>query len=293
LVETDGAERIVEAHGGAILTVAPERDGKGLITAGDDGKVMRVSADGGAEILAVRPRKWIDQVAAGPDGAVAFASSRQAVVRFADGRQRPLDMARAVGGLAFAQKGFRLAIARYNGVTLWMANTDAEPVSLEWNGAHIGVMFSPDGRYVVTSMQESALHAWRLDDGRDMRMTGYPAKPRSLSWSAKGRFLASSGANAAVLWPFHGKDGPMGKQPLQLGAREALVTAVACHPRLETVAIGYQDGSILMVAFADGEETALRPAGGGPVSALAFDSRGERLAFGTEAGAGGVIDMGG
>ena len=31
----------------------------------------------------------------------------------------------------------------------------------------------------------------------------------------------------------------MGKPPLQLGAREVLVTRVACHPREEVVAIGY------------------------------------------------------
>jgi hypothetical protein len=33
----------------------------------------------------------------------------------------------------------------------------------------------------------------------------------------------------------------MGKPPLELGAREALVTRVACHPRQEMVAIGYAD----------------------------------------------------
>ena len=138
----------------------------------------------------------------------------------------------------------RLAVARYDGVTLWWAGTNADPVTLAWKGAHLGVIFSPDGKNVVTSMQENELHGWRLDDGKDMRMSGYPTKPKSLSWSVKGRFLASSGANAAILWPFHFKDGPMGRQPLQLGAREAVVTRVACHPREELVAVGYQDGMV-------------------------------------------------
>jgi hypothetical protein len=125
-------------------------------------------------------------------------------------------------------------------------------------------------------------------------MSGYPSKPRSLSWSARGRFLATSGANAAILWPFHFKDGPMGKSPLELGAREVLVTRVACHPREEVVAIGYQDGMILAVRFGDAEEALLRgpkdPADG-PVSALAWDAAGKRLAFGTEQGAAGVISL--
>ncbi|MHA1547782.1 MAG: WD40 repeat domain-containing protein, partial [Alphaproteobacteria bacterium] len=119
----------------------------------------------------------------------------------------------------------------------------------------------------------------------------YPAKPRSLDWSAKGRFLASSGANAAVLWPFHHKDGPMGREPLQLGPREALVTRVACHPRDEVVAIGYHDGAIQIVRFEDGAETPLRSAGAGPISALRWDGPGRRLAFGAEDGAAGLIDF--
>ncbi len=62
-------------------------------------------------------------------------------------------------------------------------------------------------------MQENALHGWQIADGSDMRMSGYPAKTRSIAWTAKGRYLATSGANAAILWPFHFKDGPMGKEP--------------------------------------------------------------------------------
>jgi WD40 repeat protein len=177
-------------------------------------------------------------------------------------------------------------------VTLWWAATEAAPVKLAWPGAHIAAAFSPDGKYLMTAMQENALHGWRLADAQDLRMSGYPAKTRSLSWSVKGRFLATSGAHAAVLWPFHFKDGPMGKQPLELGTREVLVSRVACHPRQELLAIGYQDGMVLLVRFADAKEALARHAGDGPVSALAWDAAGKRLAFGTEEGAAGVLEIG-
>jgi len=42
-----------------------------------------------------------------------------------------------------------------------------------------------------------------------MRMSGYPAKTEALSFTAKGKWLATSGADAMVLWPFFG-GGPMG-----------------------------------------------------------------------------------
>jgi WD40 repeat protein len=198
-----------------------------------------------------------------------------------------------VGGIAFARKGLRLAVAGYGGVALWWAGTNADPVKLEWKGAHQAVTWSPDGRFIVTAMQENSLHGWRLDDRKDMRMTGYAAKPRSVSWSAKGRYLASSGAEAAVLWPFHFKDGPMGRAALQLGPRDARVTRVACHPREEIVAIGYDDGLVLASRFAGGAEKVLRGPQNSPVSALTWDARGQRLAVGTEDGGAELVDPAG
>lgn len=279
-----------EVHSGAILAATPTRDGKGVVTGGDDGKVALVDIKGSITRVALVARKWIDHVATGPDGAIAFAAGKQVFIRLGDGREKVLEMERAVGGLAFAPKGTRLAVASYDGVTLWWAGTDAEPTRLAWKGAHLGVVFSPDGRFVVSAMQENALHGWRLEDGKDMRMSGYPAKTRSLSWTPKGRFLATSGANSAVLWPFQSKEGPMGKQPKLVGGRSTtLATRVATHPREDKVAIGYQDGMIILADIADGKEVALRPEGGSPISSLNFDKMGRRIAFGTEEGRGGIV----
>ena len=137
-------------------------------------------------------------VAPGPQGAIAFASGRNAYVRFADGKVKEFQHPRSVEGLAFSPKGMRFGVARYNGVTLHFPAADGKPVELQWDGAHTAVSFSPDGNFVVTAMQENALHGWKLADGKHMRMTGYPAKVKSLSWSAKGKWLASSGAPAAI-----------------------------------------------------------------------------------------------
>ena len=203
---------------------------------------------------------------------------------------------RTVEAVDFAPKGLRIAVARYNGVTLHWVGTSGAPVDLDWKGAHTGVTFSPDGRFIVTMMQESALHGWKLDgksaDTRHMRMTGYPAKVKSLSWSPKGKWLASSGAPAAIVWPFAGKDGPMGKAPLELGTRaNILVTQVAFHPMEEVLAIGFVDGMILAVRIADGKEALLRRPGKGAITSLAWSSTGKLLAFGSEAGDCGVIDI--
>jgi WD40 repeat protein len=287
----DGGHKVVQVHNG-LLSVARAPNGDALVTGGEDGRVCRVSAGGEVSELAVMARKWMSAVASGPQGAVAFASGRSAWVRFSTGRLREFQHERSVEGLAFAPKGLRLAATRYNGVTLHWADTQAKPVELEWKGAHIGVTFSPDGRFVVTTMQENALHGWRLEDSRHMRMSGYPAKVKGWSWSAKGKWLATTGAPAAIVWPFSGKDGPMGKAPLELGLRaDQMVTAIACHPAEDVAAIGYADGMVLAVRFADQKEVLLRRPGRGGVTSLAWDADGRRVAFGSEAGECGVIDI--
>ena len=276
----------VAAHRGACLALAP--DTGGLLTGGDDGRLVRSLADGTAETLAETKGRWIEHVVTGPSGAIAWASGRRVTVRVS-GRDRGFEAPSGVGGLAFMPKGLRLAAAHYGGVTIWWAAADSPPTRLEWKGSHTGLAVSPDGRFLITTMQENALHGWRLADGKDLRMTGYPGKIRSLSWSAKGRYLATSGAEAVVLWPFQGKDGPMGKSGQQIGARPQLVTAVACHPGMDVVAAGYADGTVLLLRIEDGAEIPVAGTGGGPVTALAWEPQGLGLAFGTDQGRAGVI----
>lgn len=287
-----GAETTtVEAHDGGLLAAVFTADGKALLSSGDDGRVVRVDGGGTTETLFEKPGKWLDQLAEGPQGAIATAAGRTAWVRLADGKVVEIAHEKAVGGLAFLPKGLRLATATTDKAMLHWVTAKAAPVDLPWKGAHTGVVASPDGRFLVTTMQEPALHGWRIDDMKHMRMTGYPTKVKSVSWSAKGRFLATSGANAAILWPFLTKDGPMGKNPLQLGPRDRLVTRVACHPTEDVVALAYDDGMVTAVRFGDSAEVLLRIPSGAPVSALAWDAAGVRLAFGEETGVAGVVDI--
>jgi WD40 repeat protein len=290
LVSSAGDIARVAAHSGGILCVAS--DGERIVMGGDDGKLSALDANGVITTLATDPkRRWIDNVALHPDGAVAWSAGKVATVRSAKGEEKSFEVPSTVGGLAFAPKGMRLAIAHYNGVTLWFPNMAGSAQVLEWAGSHLGVVFSPDNKFLVTAMHEPALHGWRLADNRHMRMTGYPGRVRSLSWSAGGKSLATSGADTVILWPFASKDGPMGKEPAMLAPLQARVTQVACHPKQDIFAAGYSNGAILMVRINDGAEILVRRDGGEPVSALAWNAKGTMLAFAAEDGDAGLLEL--
>jgi WD40 repeat protein len=252
---------------------------------------VATSADGKTRTLATDAKhRWIDHIALGPDGAVAWSAGKTA---FVQGKElREFEAPSTVGGLAFLPKGFRLAIAHYNGATLWFPNAlQATPEKLEWKGSHLGATISPDGRFLVTTMQEPMLHGWRLADGKHMRMAGYAARVTSLGWTSGGSWLATSGSTQLILWPFQTKDGPMGKEPRLLAPSEHRVQIVAGHPRQEIVATGYSDGMVLLVRVGDGAEILAKKPGTAPVTALAWSADGLFLAFGTEDGEAGVVDL--
>jgi len=286
--EPEEKKRVV-AHPDAAILIAIS-DGKTMLTGGDDGRVVALRADGGPQEIADEKGRWIDALAL-RGKACAWSAGKQVRARDEAGILKTWNGPSTARGLAFQPKGYRLAATHYNGATLWFPKVEGPPQILEWKGAHLDATFSPDGRFLVTSMQENALHGWRLADSRNMRMTGYPGKTRSLSWSHDGQWLATSGADAAVVWPFKDKDGPMGKAPRECGVREARVTRVAFHPKALVVAIGYADGAVLLCRLADAAEIPVRDPGGAPVSALGWDAAGARLLFGLESGAAGLLTL--
>jgi WD40 repeat protein len=295
-----GEPKSVTVHGGAILATAVSESV--VVSGGDDGKVVETDVSGASRTIAADAKhRWIDHVAIGPDGAVAWSAGKTAFVyphptppreRGREEGERSFEAPSTVGGLAFLPKGFRLAMAHYNGATLWFPNAPkADPEKLEWKGSHLGVTVHPDGRFLVTTMQEPMLHGWRLVDRQHMRMSGYAARVTSLGWTVGGRWLATSGSTQIILWPFQTKDGPMGKQPKLLAPSEHRVAMVACHPKQDIVAAGYADGMVLLVRVEDGAEILAKRPGDAPITALAWSADGTLLAFGTESGEAGILDL--
>jgi len=246
--------------------------------------------------LAVFGSKWVEHVASHPGdkakGLLACVVGRGVQVFDVGGeRLKMLEHPSSVTGLVFDAKGKRIGASHYNGATLWFVAAKIDsPRRLEWKGSHTGIIIHPEGDAVVTAMQESALHGWRLSDGQHMRMSGYPAKTQSMSFSRNGKWLATSGAESIVLWPFFG-GGPMGKAPTELaGGDGVLCTAVACHPQQDLCAGGFADGLLVLADIASARILPIIGPGRGSISALTWNPAG-RLAVGTETGFAALIDF--
>ena len=281
----------VVAHAGAILISAA--DGSRIITGGDDGKVRATAADGasaplrrtasGAGSITWRPGRTARRMVGGQAGVCAGAGGAKSACwiclrRWAAWRLR--------------RKACVRAVAHYNGVTLWFPNAPSA-TQRYWHG-RVRISASPSVPTAFPSEQHAGANAARLAACRrkDIRLSGYSARVRSVDFSAGGKWLASSGATQLVVWPFQGKDGPLGKTPQLFAVAELPVQVVACHPKEQVVAAGYADGLVLLVRLDDGAEILARKGAASPITALAWSLAGDTLAFGTEAGEAGVIGLG-
>lgn len=64
--------------------------------------------------------------------------------------------------------------------------------------------------YLVPSMQENAVHGWRVQGAGHFKKGGRPAKIKNFAWVGATPFFAISGADEVLCWRFDGKDGPKG-----------------------------------------------------------------------------------
>jgi len=293
-VRFEGGET-VEAHDGAVLSACLPPSGEGILTGGDDGRLV-LSTPAGAQEIAKLPGKWIESLAASPDSKlIAFGVGRELHVR------DPADPAfarvfaheKSISDVAFDPKGRRLAVATYGGVWLWYARiADQKPTILKWAGSHITACWSPDGKFLVSAMQENQLHGWRVADEKNMRMGGYPSKVRSLAFMSKGALMATSGANGAVCWPFAGATGPMGKQAAEIGYDDsALTTRIATQLDKTWLAAGLDDGRVWAADVTGEKLVPLKAEKGAAITALALSPDAKRVAWGDEDGNAGVAEI--
>ncbi len=289
-LETDAGLETMETVatlGAMPLAGAPDVDGQSILIGTDDGRLVRFGPGGRTDELAVNPGKWVENVCSHPEsGLVAFSAGRKVTVLDGAGETRAVftDHPSTPTGLAFAPDGGRLAVAHYDGVSVWRLGDDGPADDLPWHGSHTAVAWSPDGRFIVTAMQDKEMHCWRMPEKKDMKMSGYPSKIRALTWTADSAYLAASGAASVTSWCCE-DDGPTGREPLEFGyVFNGIVTQVAAHPAERSVAGGYDDGTIFIGDIEKGEAITVRLGNGAQVTCLVWSPDGRTLIGGCENG---------
>lgn len=135
------------------------------------------------------------------------------------------------------------ATAAYGQLANFRADKPEPVKEFKWKGSILVIAWSPDGNYLATGNQDASVHFWYRKSGRDLEMTGYPAKIRELEWDSGSRFPATGGSPVVTIWDCGGK-GPAGTRPIQLEAHQRFLSALAYQRKGALIASGCQGGEV-------------------------------------------------
>ena len=294
MLDTAGGQPFfAQVHQGSCLGLAAHPSG-GFVTCGDDGLLAYVSATGDVSEVARRPGQWMEHMTASPDAMLVGVSCGRGVIlldlragSMAEYGPHPA----GVSGLAFSPSGALLAATHAGGVSLWDVDEERAPVVLELPGLSLAPAFSPDGSFLALGHQENQIHIVDLEPRKVFALSGLPAKPGRLAWSADGGYLLHTGVKAVLCWPVPGcfNQDP---QPVAFAVQEeARMTAVCANARIPFAACGFSSGRILLAELkrfaAFPEDSCL----GGPVTDVRWSAQGMHLAAGCEDGAALLLDI--
>lgn len=176
------------------------------------------------------------------------------------------------------------ATSSYGQLATFHPNADEPVKQFSWKGSILVIAWSPDGNYVATGNQDASVHFWYRKSGRDLEMTGYPAKIRELSWDAQSRFLATGGSPVVTIWDCSGK-GPAGTRPIQLeGHGNRLLGAIAYQNKGSLLASGCKDGRICLWQPHKSTSVFRQSELGGAITQLAWAPDDKRLSAATATG---------
>lgn len=270
----------IPVHDGAALAVAADPAG-GFLSIGADGQLARVQPDGTIDTLA----RWgsigaVAHLATGPGGWRVCAAGAT-LIRLGVGTQC-LDLQGDIAGLAIAPNGACVAVAHAQGLALWSGTgtgrrlAEGEPfATLAWSAdARLLAAAAPGGD--VTLFDIAAGTATRIEEGRGLR--------RPLGFTPDGARLVTGGGGAVTSW----RVADRAAEPCGIGSKAA-AQAIACHPRLPTMACGYANGAVLLCQPGTAEAVFARDADGSGIDALAWAPDGNALAYAAANGETGIV----
>ena len=272
----------LDAHANGVLALAFGRSA--LASAGQDGHARLWDAKSGTVTTALPGGSgWVSHLQWTPDGKrLATAAGRHVKLFNEQGALlQQWNAAAGINGLAFNAVGGLLAATAGAEVLLWRGADGGLDRTLKWVSTLINAHWSPDGKVLAAGSIDKSVHFWRAGTWLDSKMGGYQKKPQALAWSADSKFLATTGEDAIIVWPFAGK-GPEGSKPMQLLHHLRAPEVLAAHPKKTLLLSGSPDKTLVLWDLKAGEAPQGFAAMSAAISALAFHPT-VPLAFATDA----------
>lgn len=280
---TGKAIRALHEHTQTVRCVAFRRDGKRLVSAGDDETIRVWDMNAGKQVLVLKGHT------AAVRGVVFSADGKQIVSGGLDRTLRVWDAetgkeirtfrgpAEDIYHLALSPDGQRI-VSHGTGFnpTVWDAESGEPTATLKGHdNVVLRAVYSPDGKRIASGSHDATVKVWDAPTGKaTLTLRGHVGGVRSVAFSLDGKRIVSGGDDKELrVW-----DAETGKETLTLKGHGGWVMAVAFSPDGKQIASGSVDQTLKLWDAQSGREIATLKGHSGQVHAVAFSPDGKYLA---------------
>ena len=254
-------------HGTTVMSVTFSRDGRRVVSGGDDGTVRIWDTQRGASPAQVLDTQQggVTSVAFSFDGTyIASGGSDGTVALWTTQDLTPIVQPQPgheghVTSMAFSPDGTRLVSAGLDGNLLWDVRNPAamqDPLHT-FGGSTLTVAFSPDSRRIASAgMGMSSFSLWELQ-GPDVILLASASESaygnNALAFSSDGTRIALGGFATVVLWEI-----VAAQELLNATVQGPTLSTVAVAPDRRRIAAGRSDGTVHLWTIQEQTASSLR-----------------------------------
>lgn len=274
--------KILLGHTKEVSSVAFSPDGQLLASGSYDWTILIWHIPSG-QLQMSSPSNWVSQIAFSPDGQM-LASTGNYTEFWNVSDRKVIWSSIKVGGasLAFSPDGKTLVLGG-DGIDLIRVSDGSILNTLGKKGDSIeSVAFSPDGQILASYERGAPVNLWRVSDWTLLRtLKGVEVGYGNLAFSPDSKTLVLADnaylfENAILLWNV--SDGAL----LHKELNNIIPWSLAFSPDGQILAIGMDDGAILLRRVSDGFVLNTLEGQKGWISCLAFSPDGQTLATGSD-----------
>ena len=245
-------------HSGDILSVAFSRDGKYIVSGGQDKTIKLWEFQSGLKIKTfIGHTDRVTSVAFSPDGKQIISGSYDGDIKLWDSQSgQEIKTLKGyhwhVTSVAFSPDGKQIISGGYNNlIKLWDSQSGEEIRTLKGHTDDVNsIAFSPDGKTIASGSRDSTIKLWDSQSGEEIRtLKGHTDDVNSIAFSSDGKYIVSGSNDETIkLW-----DSQIGIEIRTLKGHRFSVNSVAFSPDGKTI-VSCGSGSMKFWESQSGEE---------------------------------------
>lgn len=194
--------------------------------------------------------------------------------------------------VSFSPDGKKLSATNEKEISIWNVNNIGdEPIRIALKAKSNNIYWKADQKWILCTLEDSGLALISLNDGEVSYLTDFPGPVTTASWCDKENVFVASGAFRTTAWSLNEATEITTPKALQSGRSGlVLVTTVATNYKNDFIAVGYENGQVILTKPGLPDELLLHSEGTS-VSTLSWSEDAKYLAIGFEDGDVAIIDF--